>query len=188
MGGQGTASGMVVLSFPFHVKLEPRSSGVVAEIFTPWAILPAPLCVCTCDVLVMYFSKVWKLHLTEAAALSPVSSRHEPLLPAILPAQWVWQSSVCEARCDGAGWALWVSRVFSRPHHVPGFEKPHPRSVVHKLQSKWGHARQWHGVEDGNEGKECLVWGVEPGGQGAFWGTWLKGTGRLYGKAVLYIQ
>lgn len=71
------------------------------------------------------------------ASVSTVSSRHEPVLPALLPAQRVRQSPVREAGRDGAGRALWVPRVFPRPHHVPGLEEPHPRTVVHQLQSEW---------------------------------------------------
>ena len=62
---------------------------------------------------------------------STLSSRHEPVLPAFLPTQRVRQSLVCEAGRDGAGWALWVPRVFAGPHHVPGSEESRPCPVVH---------------------------------------------------------
>lgn len=35
----------------------------------------------------------------------------------------------------------------------------------------WGRGRQW---------RKGVLGGGEPGGQGAFWGPWLKGTGRLF--------
>lgn len=76
-------------------------------------------------------------HLPVCASVSP---RHEPVLPAFLPAQRVRQSPVREAGRDGAGRALRVPGVLPRPHHVPGPEEPHPGPVVHQLQSK---CRAW---------------------------------------------
>lgn len=49
-----------------------------------------------------------------------LSSRLVSILPALLPAKWVRKGSVCAAWYDGARWALWVSRVFPRSHHVSG--------------------------------------------------------------------
>lgn len=51
----------------------------------------------------------------------PSSSRPVSELPALLPAQRVWESSVCAAGYDGARWALWVSRIFPGSYYVFSF-------------------------------------------------------------------
>lgn len=53
--------------------------------------------------------------------ISSISSRLVSVLPAFLPAQRVWKSSVRAPRYDGVGWTLWVSWIFPRSHHVLGF-------------------------------------------------------------------
>lgn len=49
-----------------------------------------------------------------------VSSRFVSVLPAFLPAQRVWKSSVRAARYDGVGWTLRVPWIFPWSHHVLG--------------------------------------------------------------------